>query len=208
MRRQTRYAPLLWLVVVVAAGLSSLVRPLPAAACGNAVLSPEARTARLSKAEKLLRTGRYGHAARLAKSLFTFLRLPPKASYRPLFFPAQRVLASAIVRSKGAISYHENRSREENLAWARDRLRAHHEMWPQDPRITASYAESLVADQPIKAHELLWQLATNEVLPHADGYAALATLAAGSHDPVTFAYALTCCHQMAGIASQDVCRTG
>ncbi len=208
MRRNPRTAPLLWLVVVVAAGLSSLIGPRPAAACGNVVLSEEARVARVQKADKLLRVGHHKRAARLVRSLFTFIRLPPKQSYRPLFFPAQRILANAVVRSHGAVRYHGAKTREQNLSWARERLADHHQMWPDDPEITASYAAALVPTRPAQARALLEKLDGGDVLPSADGYAALATLAAGSREPIFFAYALVRCHAMAGDAGTRICHRG
>ncbi|MGB1016872.1 MAG: hypothetical protein ACPG4T_22215 [Nannocystaceae bacterium] len=189
MRRQTWTAPLVWLAVVTVAGAMSLLGARPAAACGNAVLSQEDRVLRVKKAETLLATGHYRKAARLVRSLFTFLRLPPQEKFRPLFFPAQRVLALAVVRSGGSVDYHGAHSHEENLTWARNRLAAHHELWPNEPAITAAYAEGLATTSPNQAGALLHDLDARDVLPTAAGYATWSRLAADSGDPITYAYA-------------------
>jgi len=205
MRRQTWTAPVVWLAVVTVAGAMSLLGARPASACGNAVLSQEARVLRLKKAERQLATGDYRRAARLVRSLFTFLRLPPKTSFRPLFFPAQRVLALAVVRSDGKVDYHGAHSREENLTWARNRLARHHEFWPDDPVITTAYAEGLATVEPGQAVALLHDLDARDVLPTAAGYATWSRLAAASGDPVTYAYAQFRCRAIAGSETPEIC---
>lgn len=158
-------------------------------------------------AEKALAKGDHAKAAKLARRAVPGLHGLPPASAVELATRAQRVLALAVVRTKGAIEISDEMpgkteaDRSLNLAWAQLMLNYHAAVNPDNLVMKVQLAEALASTEFGREHarDILRDLSTRDLMPMASGYAILASL---ESDTVMRDAALTRCRDLGGTACQ------
>jgi hypothetical protein len=174
------------LVIATALACAALGAPAIADACGNSVERVVDRTnEEVRKAELLLAKGDNARAIRTVRDEFgdRALARPDGKVGHWLHDRAQRVMALAIVRSKGTLAVggelggKTDAQRRNAVAWAvlTLRLRLGNDT---DPVKTVDLAQGLAlqATGRDEAHTLLKQVADGDLMPSAEGWALLAEL--------------------------------
>lgn len=174
------------LAIAFALACAALGAPAIADACGNSVQRVVDRTnEEVRKAELLLARGDHAKAVKTIREEFgdraTALHGSEYGHW--LHDRAQRVVALAVVRSKGEISVGKelggktDAQRRNAVAWAvlTLRLRLGND---SDPIKTVDLAQALAlqASGRNEAHALLKQVADGDLMPNAEGWALLAEL--------------------------------
>lgn len=196
------------LAIATALACAVLGAPAVADACGNSVQRVVDRTnEEVRKAELLLAKGDHGKAIRTIRDEYgdRAIALHDGRGGNWLHHRAQRVMALAVVRSKGEISIADgfggktDAQRRGAVAWAVLTLRLHLGN-DTDPVKTVDLAQAL-ALQPTgrdEAHALLKQVADADLMPSAEGWALLAELSKQRGDADTSKLAVERCKQIAG----------
>ena len=188
--------------------------PRPAHACGNEVERVvDVTNQSMRKAEALLADGKHQRAARAVLAAFpAALRADRSHIRRNLFERGQRILALAVVRSRGAIELGPGMpgktaaEQAENLAWAAGMLRLHAARGDGGVLLASELAEAL-ALRPAERHEahtLLKELADGDVMPTARGWAVLAALERARGDANAADRAVARCKEIAREPGQCV----
>lgn len=195
------------LVIATALACAVLGAPAVAGACGNSVHRVVDRTnEEVRKAELLLAKGDHGKAIKTIRDQFgdRAIALHDGSAGQWLHHRAQRVMALAVVRSKGAISIGKelggktDAQRRDAIAWAVLTLRLHLGN-DSDPVKTVDLAQALAlqATGRAEAHRLLRQVADGDLMPSAEGWALLAELGKERGDVEGSKQAVERCKQIA-----------
>ncbi len=218
-------SPLLCLLAV----LVCLASPRPTEACGNTVeRHVDLANSKVQSAERLLARGKHQQAVsavvqglpRVLEGKFTAgitqpQLLDPFGGLEPgnlrrdihpkLFHRGQRIIAFAIVGSKGAVRIDKKmpgkteRDRSINLAWAVHILRMHHSRDPNNALLTSELAAAmaLIPVERPAARGLLQPLAEADRMPTAKAWALLAELERDVNDAAAADRALARCEAIA-----------
>jgi hypothetical protein len=178
----------------------------PAEACGNEVarvIDPVNESIRT--AERHLARDNHRAAAKAVLKVFpAALRADHRAGRPQLFARGQRIVALALVRSRGALTLpglpgKTDAEREAGLAWAAATLRLHAARRDSDVLLTSELAEAL-ALRPAERDEartLLKDLADGDVMPTARAWAVLAALERSRGDKDAAERAVVRCQEIA-----------
>jgi len=112
---------------------------------------------------------------------------------------ALELMAVAIVRTDGKVSDAglASKTREERLDWARVTLSRIADLKTEDVRLKSHYAEALAkGPAPHHAKQMLEDLAAADLLPNADGFAALGKLRRAAGDVAAAEAAESQCRSM------------
>jgi cytochrome c1/predicted small secreted protein len=209
-----RRPPLVALAVpVLLGGVVYSARPPEAQACGFAISvqrsaqpSPAQQRAApedlMLTAERLLDEGANTGAVLAAIQAFPGVRRRDPLRASALQIRALRTIAVATVRRDGAapLGGREWESRQRNLEWAIETLAALHGREPSEVALLTDLGEALthVPSREDEGREILEQLAGDDLLVHAQGYAALARQRAAAGDVDGYRAAAGRCEAMAG----------
>ena len=174
------------LSVAVFAGM---LAPQSAEACGRfeAFRKPQVneKLQDVRRSEHLLAQGKYDKAAKLARKAFSKVtELPDDDEEKALFDRAQRVAALAAVRTKGNVDLGRGmkpvgeHEQAVNLQWAHHVLMFHSARASDNLVIRSEYAEAVAVVPGLEDHayDLLRQMADDDLMPTARGFALLAQL--------------------------------
>lgn len=188
---------------------SVLIVPEVAEACGNSIeLATDVRNDALRSAEKLLAAGKHKKAIEQVHKTFRdhVLQLD---RYEHLQLRAQRILALAVVRSKGEVVIGQgiggktDAQRRSAIAWATLMLRLQHSEGAT-PALTAELAEALALQGSSRgeAHRLLKELGDGDLMPGAEGWALLGELSRERGDGEGSKKAIERCKQIGAAGVQ------
>jgi hypothetical protein len=179
------------------ATVAAMFAPQDAEACGRfeAFRKPQVneKLEDVRRSEHLLAQGKFDKAAKLARKAFPKLtELPHTAADKALFDRAQRVAALASVRSGGAVNLgrgmkaSDDYSKAVNVQWAHHVLMFHAARATDNMVVRSEYAEALsvVPGLEAYAYDVLRELAEDDLMPTARGFALLAQLQASRGDDV------------------------
>lgn len=158
-------------------------------------------------AEKALAKGDHAKAGKLARRAIPSLQQLPPEDAVELATRAQRTLAIAVVRSGGKTAVSDEmpgvteQDQRVNLAWAQLVLTYQAALKSDNVIIQVQLAEALASTTTgqARAHEILRDLSTRDLMPTASGYAMLAKL---ESDEVMRDAAITRCRDLGGTACQ------
>lgn len=184
--------------------VSVLIAPEVAEACGNSVERVvDTRNEMVRDAEGLLARGKYKAAVEVIRDSFRdhVLQLD---RHEHLQVRAQRVLAVAVVRSKGEVALGKglggktDAQRRAAIAWATLMLRLQ-QAEGASPALTAELAEALALQGSSRgeAHRLLKELGDGDLMPGAEGWALLGQLSKERGDAEGSKRAVDRCAQIA-----------
>lgn len=196
--------------------LAGLLAPQNAEACGRfeAFRKPQVneKLQDVRKSEHLLAQGKFEKAAKLARKAFPKLtEIPGDAKEKALFDRAQRVAALAAVRSKGNVDLGRGMKpvgdyeKAVNVQWAHHVLMFHSARSSDNLVVRSEYAEAvaLVPGLEDLAYDMLRQMADDDLMPTARGFALLAQLQAQRGDQVGRDMSLQRCKEIG--ADDAVC---
>ncbi len=177
--------------------------PGAAVACGGEVYyERDSNTQLVAQAEKALSEGKLDRAAYKAIQAYPALKIV-KPGTLPLADRALRIMALASVRHDGAVNAGGFKGasagdRSANLEWSVDVLRALEARRANNPTFQTDLGEALakVPAHRAEAAKVLEELAAEDLLTSAEGYAALAGIRAESGDAAARDEAVKRCETM------------
>jgi predicted DNA-binding ribbon-helix-helix protein len=202
-------------VLVSVAVLGVALAPEDAEACGRfkefrkPQVNEELRDVRRS--EHLLAQGKFDKAAKLARRAFPGVtKLPASSKDQALFHRAQRVAALAAMRAGGDVKLGRTKPKDEydkavNLQWAHHVLMFHAAKFEDNLVIRTQYAESAATVPGLEsyAYDMLREMAEEDLMPTARGFALLAQLQQSRGDSVGFEVSVKRCREIG--AEDSVC---
>jgi hypothetical protein len=196
--------------------LAGVLAPQSAEACGRfeAFRKPQVneKLQDVRRSEHLLAQGKFDKAAKRARKAFPKLtQLPDSDEEKALFDRAQRVAALAAVRSSGAVNLGrgmkatDDYGRAVNVAWAHQVLMFHAARDSDNMVVRGEYAESLAVVPGLEAYayDLLRDMADDDLMPTARGFALLAQLQTSRGDEVGRETSLRRCREIG--AEDPIC---
>lgn len=195
------------LALALALALSAAAAPRLADACGNSirrVVDSDVRA--VQSAELMLAQGNYAQAISVLRLEFGDRGLVFDKTRRPVGARAQRILAVAVARTRGAtpigmdLGGPSEAKRQAAVAWAVLTLRIQHTgAAGSDPVRTTELAEALALQPSGRAEALglLQDLATRDLVPSAEGWALLGELTRERGDMDASRKAVERCKQIA-----------
>jgi hypothetical protein len=202
------------LALALALATAALASPRPADACGNTVRRVvDSTNHAVRNAEQLLAQGDSKKAISAIRDAFGDRAVTAPTDDDSLHERAQRVLALAVVRSKGELAVgaelggKTDARRQAAVAWAVLALRLQRPIPDENPLHASDLAEALAlqASGRAEAYGLLKDLADRDLMPGAHGWALLAELGRERGDLELGKKAVERCQQI--VASGVQCDT-